>query len=593
MFRNSYTGHLSGLREKIKIYKAAGILIPQADRFQNEYIQSSDNYLEWLTGFTGSAGLAIVLKDKAALFVDGRYTLQAADQVNINDFSIEPYTLLSIIQWLTTNCINNKSILYDPWLHTIQQIEGYNISLQTIDLTLKPCIPNFLEELAIDRPPYQFSAFEVHDEQWAGETTKNKLQIFLDNLLKRDGDSFIITYPQSISWTLNIRCESAHHNPACSSYMIINKDGLIAAFAPLLNVTDRLKQHCGKQVSWYDIKDFEGYLENLRGKKVILDPALVPNQIFLVLKKLQSTIIYTTDPSILARAVKNKIEQRGMENAHKKDGVAVINFLSWLDKEVHARPIYELEAADYLLKERQKQLDFRDESFAIVSAAGAHGAIVHYKPTLATNAFVKPNMLYLVDSGGHYNNGTTDVTRTVAVGEPTLEQKDHFTRVLKGHIALAQAIFPIGTTGHQLDILARQFLWQVGLDYDHGTGHGVGSYLNVHEGPHQISKRLNTTPLQPGMVVTNEPGYYKKDEYGIRIENIMLVESVQVEKEREVLGFKTLTLVPIDHRLIKFSLLNESERQWLNDYHKRIYDELHDQVDEEAKIWLFEATKKL
>ena len=589
--KQDYLGRLKLLREKISAQNAQGLIVPYNNCFQSEYMADCDHRLAWLTGFKGSAGLAVVLIDTAALFVDGRYTLQASQEIGKHRFSVQPYSLDSIKKWLEQETLERQILLYDPWLHTVQQLASYQKHLDPLGVILQPCKENLIDEIWIDRPALPIHPYIPHLECWSGKSSQDKLIPILENMRSKHADHHIITCPESVSWLLNIRGHDSPFTPSCQVFVVINHEGMVWVFGDLDKVTNEVRFHCGSFVLWMEPQQFLPIISSFSSKKILADFAQLPQKVFECLRQAKASVVHENDPCLLGRALKNAVEQKGAEAAHQRDGVAVINFLAWLDRSYRERQITEIEAADYLLEQRKKQEHFQEESFPTISAMGPHGAIVHYHANGLTNAILLGNSLYLIDSGGQYLDGTTDITRTIAIGEPTPEQKGHFTRVLKGHIALATAIFPVGTIGQQLDVLARQFLWQIGLDYEHSTGHGIGSYLNVHEGPHRIGKKGEGVALHAGMLVTNEPGYYNAGAYGIRIESVLLVVPMPKNGEGTFLRFKTLTLVPIDHRLIDMSLLTEQEISWINDYHSRVYDELSIKVDEHAKAWLQQATK--
>ena len=593
VMEQEHSQRLKSLRERISCQNAWGVMVPYNNCFQSEYMADCDHRLAWLTGFKGSAGLAIILENQAALFVDGRYTLQAPQEVDSHSYSVQPCGFDSIKEWLGKQPTKGGVLLYDPWLHTVHQVAAYHKHLDPLGIILEPCETNLVEEIWVDRPAVPCHPFLPHPEQWSGKGFKDKLLPILENMHSKNADYFIVTCPESLSWLLNIRGNDAPFTPSCQAFSVIDHQGHVQGFTDLRKVTDDIRIHCGHSVSWFDFQLFLTVVSSFVDKKVLADFSQLPQKVFDCLKKATAKILHETDPCILGRALKNDVEQKGAAATHQRDSVAVINFLAWLEKTCPLQPITESQAADYLLKQRQNQVNFQGESFPTISAIGAHAAIVHYNPDPLTNAVLSENALYLIDSGGQYLDGTTDTTRTIAIGNPNAEQKDRFTRVLKGHIALSTIVFPPETTGQQLDILARQFLWQVGLDYEHSTGHGIGSYLNVHEGPHRIGKRGEGVALQPGMLVTNEPGYYKTGEYGIRIESVLLVVRVQKNKGEDWLGFKTLTLVPIDHHLIDVSLLTVQEIKWINDYHARIYNKLSTKVDAQTKGWLQQATKDI
>ncbi len=593
VMEQEHSQRLKSLRERISLQNAWGAMAPYSNCFQSEYMADRDHHLEWLTGFKGSAGLAIVLETQAALFVDGRYTLQAHQEVDGHSYSVQPCGFDSIKEWLGQQSTKGGILLYDSWLQTVQQVAAYRKHLDPLGIILKSCDANLVEEIWYDRPAVSCHPFLPHPERWSGKNFKEKLKPILEEMHLKNADYFIVTCPESISWLLNIRGNDTPFTPSCQAFVIIDHQGQVQGFTDLKKITDDVRAHCGPSVSWFNFQLFLDVASSFVDKKVLADFSQLPQKVFDCLKKATAKVFHEPDPCILGRALKNEVEQKGAEVTHQRDSVAVINFLAWLERTYPLQSITESKASDYLLEQRQKQANFQGESFPTISAVGPNAAIVHYHPDPSTSAVIGGNSLYLIDSGGQYLDGTTDTTRTVAIGKPTAEQKDRFTRVLKGHIALSTIVFPSGTTGQQLDVFARQFLWQVGLDYEHSTGHGIGSYLNVHEGPHRIGKRGEGAVLQLGMLVTNEPGYYKTGEYGIRIESVMLVVPVQKNEGGTFLGFKTLTLVPIDHHLIDISLLTAQEIKWINDYHARIYNELSARVDEQTEVWLQQATESI
>ncbi|MBY0462897.1 MAG: aminopeptidase P family protein, partial [Alphaproteobacteria bacterium] len=526
--------HLEDLRNFLKGNQYEGIIVPRVNCFQGEYVAPFEERLAWLTGFTGSAGFAIVLVEKACLFVDGRYTLQAQRQVNLSMFETKGFSQAEIRKWLVEHLPSNGIILYDPWLHTVQQFKEWKLLVAEAGGVLQASEENPIDKIWKDKPTSPLKPIVPHPLQWSGQESIEKRQRICRILEQAKVSSLILTSPDSIAWLLNIRGGDVRYTPICHAFVILRTDASVDVYVHLGKVTDEIREYCGPTVRWNAGETFIEDLTYLEGN-ILLDPKQSPQKIVETLQEAGVKIIYGDDPCVIMRAVKNTVELRGAHAAHQRDGAAMINFLAWLDKNVFSMEITEIDAAKYLESERRKQFNFQDLSFSSISSAGPNAAIVHYHPTPETNTILKENSLYLIDSGGQYLEGTTDITRTVAIGEPSEEQKDRYTRVLKGHIALASAIFPVGTTGTQLDVLARLYLWKVGLDFDHGTGHGVGSYLNVHEGPHRISKIANSVALQPGMIVSNEPGYYKTGEYGIRLENLITVIKSPVSGEREML----------------------------------------------------------
>ena len=555
------------LREHLATAGFAAFIVPHTDEFQGEFISPHADRLQWLTGFTGSAGMAVVTQNKAAFFTDGRYTLQAKKEVP-SSYEIYNTSDKTASQWLQEILGPDDKVGYDPGLFTEAQLQRYTSPLV-------PISPNPIDELWTDRPPAPRDFIQRHPLDFAGENSESK-RIRIGAGLK--ADQVLITACDSIAWLLNIRGNDVPHTPLVHSVCLLRKDGSYDLFVDLIKMNGEayayLQQGGGRVIEYAQVLT---HLSALRGSCQV-DPQTTPVAIVETLKKAGVSLQRETDPCTLLKAIKNKVEIEGAKAAHLQDGIALCCFFAWLEK----HDATELSAAAQLREFRQQGQYFKDLSFEAISGFGAHGAIIHYRVTPSSDCSLQGNGLYLLDSGGQYLNGTTDVTRTIAIGTPTAEQKDRYTRVLKGHIALAQAVFPKGTTGSQVDPLARQFLWQVGEDYVHGTGHGVGSYLGVHEGPHNVSPRHNATPLSPGMILSNEPGYYKEGEYGIRIENLMVV----VEKFNGFYGFETLTLVPLDKRLIEMSLLTELEKEWIATYHQRIFKTLSPHVEGEALVWL-------
>jgi Xaa-Pro aminopeptidase len=584
--------HLLELRNFLKNSRYDGIIVPKVNCFQGEYVAPFEERLSWLTGFTGSAGFAIVLLDKACLFTDGRYTLQAQKQIDRSVFEVRGVSQAEIRKWLQEYMPSNALIAYDPWLHTVQQFKEWKLLISDLGGIIRACEENPIDKLWQNKPVVPIRPVVPHPLKWSGQESFEKRKRICRILEEAKVRGLVLSSPDSIAWLLNIRGGDTRYNPICHAFSILRADASVDVYLNLEKVTDLVRDYCGPMVRWNASETLIEDLINLEGS-ILLDPKQTPQKIFETLQGTSAKIIYGDDPCVVMRAVKNTVELRGAHAAHQRDGLAVISFLTWIDKNVSSMKITELDAAKYLELQRRKQSNFQDLSFLSISSAGANAAIVHYHPTPETNAILEKNSLYLIDSGGQYLDGTTDITRTIVIGEPTEEQKDRYTRVLKGHIALASAIFPVGTTGTQLDVLARLYLWQAGLDFDHGTGHGVGSYLNVHEGPHRISKVMNSVALQPGMIVSNEPGYYKVGEYGIRIENLITVVRSPVSGDREMLAFENLTLVPYNKKLIDIKKLSPEEKCWIDNYHKKIWQTLSPYLESEEINWLKEATSEL
>jgi Xaa-Pro aminopeptidase len=585
-------GRLALLRRELAAQGLDGFVVPRADEHQGEYVPARGQRLFWLTGFTGSAGIAVVLTEQAALFVDGRYTLQAALQVDSECFEIRHLIEEPPAMWLGEVLRQDAVLGYDPWLHTPSEVERLRAATERAGAVLRPVAGNPLDRVWRDRPPAPLAPVVPHPETFAGEGAASK-RARLGRALAASGvEAAVLTLPESIAWLLNIRGGDVPHTPLPLSFAILHRDGEVALFIDPRKLTRGVERHLGNSVRLLPPERLGPELDALAaaGTKVQVDPASAASWIRDRLVAAGAVIHDAADPCLVPKACKNPIEIDGTRAAHRRDGAALTRFLAWLAHEAPRGGLAEIAASDRLEVLRREGDHFRDLSFPTISGAGANGAIVHYRASPETERLLEPGSLYLLDSGAQYLDGTTDVTRTIAIGEPSAEMRDRFTRVLKGHIQLALARFPRGTTGTQLDAFARRGLWQVGLDYDHGTGHGVGSYLGVHEGPQRISKAANAQPLLPGMIVSNEPGYYKTGAYGIRIENLVLVEPVAEGGEREMLGFETLTLAPIDRNLIEPALLDRDEIAWLDAYHARVRDLLSPLLDTATGAWLAAAT---
>lgn len=573
---------LQQLRKEIKKHKGVGFVIPSNDEFQSEYCPDSAKRLEYLTGFSGSNGIAIVLNDKAAFFTDGRYTIQAKAQVSSKDYEIYNLADKNPWQWLLENTKKGK-LLLDPMLHTQSNYKKYESVC-----AVKSVNENLIDLIWQGRPKKPQSRVQPHALKYAGESVDSKLEKITDKIKGEGGDSAIIAAPDSVCWLLNIRGDDVACSPLILAYAIVNKKGRIKLFIEKDRLSSQATEHLGDKIEIINPAKLASEVKALKGR-VLIDPNSAPYWFFD--KIAEKNTIYAADICQLPKACKNKVEIKGAYKAHIIDGVAVTKFLFWLDKVIGKEPVSEISASNRLLEFRQEAKEFQQPSFDTISGFGSNGAIVHYHSTEATNKELKGNGLFLLDSGGQYKEGTTDITRTIAIGKPTKEQKRNFTLVLKGHIALASMVFPEGITGSQLDSMARQYLWQNGLDFDHGTGHGVGSYLGVHEGPQRISKMPNNVALRPGMIISNEPGYYKEGEYGIRIENLITVikKDEFSKNDKEFYGFETLTVVPIDLKLIDISILDKVEINWLNDYHKRVLSDIKHGLDSDLQKWYKES----
>ena len=584
---------LARLRRELAARTLDGFVVPRSDEHQGEYVPPRGQRLAWLTGFTGSAGLAIVLRDRAALFVDGRYTLQAAQQVDGGLFEIRHLIDEPPARWLETALAAGMLLGYDPWLHTPHEVARFRAAAEKAGAALRAVSDNPLDRVWADQPAAPLAPVVPHPERFAGESAASKRTRLGRALAEAGAAAAVLTMPELIAWLLNIRGGDVPHTPLPLSFAILRQDGSVTLFIDPRKLAPGLDRHLGNGVTVVPPEELGPALDALaaEGGRVQADPASAASWIFDRLETAKAKILQAADPCLLPKACKNAAELDGTRAAHRRDGAALTRFLAWLAHEAPKGGLREIAASDRLEAIRREGEYFRDLSFPTISGAGSNGAIVHYRAMPETEKRLEPGTLYLLDSGAQYLDGTTDVTRTVAIGEPTQEMRDRFTRVLKGHIALALARFPKGTTGTQLDGFARRGLWQAGLDYDHGTGHGVGSYLGVHEGPQRISKAPSAQPLLPGMIVSNEPGYYKTGAYGIRIENLVLVQPSNGAAEREMLGFETLTLAPIDRALVEPSLLEDEEIAWLDHYHAHVREVLTPLVDPATAAWLTAATR--
>jgi Xaa-Pro aminopeptidase len=587
---------LQELRAELTKLGIDGFVLPRADRFQNEYVAPSEERLAWLTGFTGSAGTAVILGDRAALFVDGRYTLQAKDQVDLSNFTIVPVAETSPEKWIEKNLPSGARLGYDPWLHTVDGAERLAKAATAAGGSVHPLDGNPVDAIWAGRPAEPSGAIVLHEIRYAGEYAASKLGRIKGELANLRADTLVISDPHAIAWAFNIRGSDVAHTPLPLACAIVPQDGRPTLYADNSKLTNAVR-HKLEEVT--DIRDSSAFVRDLGAlgsahKTVRLDQATGADKIARIIREAGGKITSGPDPIAMMKAVKNPVEIEGAREAHRRDGAAVAKFLAWLERETHGNTVTEIDAVEALETCRRETGLLKDISFPTISGSGPNGAIVHYRVTRATNRRISQGELFLIDSGGQYEDGTTDITRTVVIGEPTNEMRERFTLVLKGHIAIARAIFPDGISGAQLDPFARQFLWEAGLDFDHGTGHGVGSYLSVHEGPARISK-LGNVPLKRGMILSNEPGYYKAGNYGIRIENLLLVTEAPNAPggEKSLNTFETLTMVPIDNRLIDTSMLTSEEISWIEIYHAKVAAALYPLVDADTKAWLEVATRPL
>ncbi|HEY4266079.1 MAG TPA: aminopeptidase P family protein [Micropepsaceae bacterium] len=588
---------LAALRAGLAVRGVQGFLVPRADEHQGEYVPKRAERLAWLTGFTGSAGAAVVLIEKAAIFVDGRYTLQVRNQTDTNLFETLDIMNDGLANWIEANLPQGARLGYDPWLHTQGAVERLKQAVERAGGQLVALESNPLDAVWPDQPGPPRAHAVPHAIELAGETSVSKRSRLAENLKKRGADAAVLTMPDSVCWLLNIRGADVPHTPFALAFAILNADSSVDLFLDAKKRSPELLEHLGNEVHLRAPEDFGPALDALKGKTALADPVWAASAIFQRLEKAGARIIRGADLCQLPKACKNAAELDGTRRAHIRDGQALTRFLAWFAAEAPKGSLTEIDTVEKLESFRAATGALKDVSFDSISGAGPHGAIVHYRVTKKTNRRIENGQLFLIDSGAQFVDGTTDVTRTVAVGAPSAEMRDRFTRVLKGHIQLALARFPVGTTGAQLDAFARRPLWEAGLDYGHGTGHGVGSYLSVHEGPQSISSRGTVQALKPGMICSNEPGYYKTGEYGIRIENLVVVREPApiADGEKPMLGFETITLAPIDLHCVEPAMLTPDETRWLNAYHARVREAVAPAFagDEKGRLWLEQATRAI
>jgi Xaa-Pro aminopeptidase len=584
---------LAALRAELKVRGLDGFVVPRADRFQNEYVPPSDERLAWLTGFTGSAGLAIVLAERAVLFVDGRYQVQVREEVDGEIFAIEHLVDNPPPAWIKANLPAGAQLGYAPWLHTVDGAERLAKACSEARATLLAVDDNPIDVVWTDRPEPPLGAVVAHELRYAGEESSSKIARIQAEVAGNAAEMLMVSDPHAVSWLFNIRGSDVPHTPVVLAFATVPKEGRPTIFVDLRKVGNEIRSRLEEIADVRPNAAFERDLAALgrEHRAVWLDPATCPEAIARLIVDNGGSVVRGSDPIAPMKSVKNRIEIDGARAAQLRDGAAVTRFLAWFDRQAPRGELNEIDAVEALESFRRDTGLLKDISFPTISGAGPNGAIVHYRVTRRSNRRIASNELFLLDSGGQYEDGTTDITRTVAVGIPTAEMRRNFTLVLKGHIAIARAVFPDGTTGAQLDSFARQYLWRAGLDFDHGTGHGVGSYLSVHEGPARISK-LGNVALKRGMILSNEPGYYRADAYGIRIENLVLVtEAAPVPgAEKPLNAFETLTLVPIDTRLIEPAMLTADERTWFDAYQARVREALAPILDTTTRAWLLAAT---
>ena len=576
------------LRAEITKENTVAFLVPKGDKHNGENISPSEERLKWLTGFTGSTGTCIVTLKKAIVFLDGRYLLQGKKEIDTKVFEILNSTEISPQKWLKENILKDEKIAFDPWLHNFSEIEN----LKKEDFFLKPT-NNLIDKIWVDKPAVESSVLNTYPTKYAGQTVEKKFEMLQKKLEKENCTMTFISSPESIMWLLNIRGCDIEFTPTASCFAVVTNKNISLIIDPK-KVKKSVKALLPSFVGIVEEDLLDSFLARFIKQKILVNPKTLPYVIAFQLSA-QNKLVKGKDPCESLKSIKNETEIKGMKAAQERDGVVLARFFHWLEKEIHLRKEFtEIEAVEKLNSLRSDAYNFSSLSFSTIAGAGKNGAIVHYRVTPKTNTKLKNGDLFLCDSGSQYLEGTTDITRTISVGNsPTAKQKKYFTLVLKGHIAVANAVFPDGVTGSQIDSLARQFLWREGADYAHGTGHGVGAYLNVHEGPQGLSQK-NNTPLKAGMILSNEPAYYKENDFGIRIENMMLVKEFENKTtesiDRKMLGFETITLVPISISLIDKKMLTKDEKNWINNYHKTVFKTISPILNGEVRKWLKKAT---
>ncbi|ANB95776.1 aminopeptidase P family protein [Vibrio parahaemolyticus] len=591
---NDTLSRVNAIREWLAQHNIDALLIPHEDEYLGEYVPAHNERLHWLTGFTGSAGAAVITKDKAAIFVDGRYTVQVTKQVPSDLFEYRHLIEEPALDWIQDNLTANASVAIDPRMHSSAWLDMAQAKLAG-KLELNILSSNPIDELWHDRPAPVVSDVRLMPTKAVGQSSESKRKEIAQLVAKAGADSAVITALDSICWLLNVRGLDVSRLPVLLSHAILHADSSVEYFLDPARLPAEFEAHVGTGVTVHHPEALQSRLEAMSGKKVLLDPAISNAWFKLVLQNAGASVIAAADPCLMPKAAKNEVEIAGMKACHIRDGVAMSKFLCWLDAEVATGNLHdEATLADRLEAFRKEDPTLMDLSFDTISAAGGNAAMCHYNhENQPEPGKLELNTLYLVDSGGQYLDGTTDITRTIAIGQPSAEMIKQFTLALKGHIGVARARFPKGTRGYQIDTLARQHLWAEGYDYDHGTGHGVGHFLSVHEGPASISKKQIDVPLTEGMVLSNEPGYYRADAFGIRIENLELVVETPTNGDFPVLSFESLTRCPIDKRNINVDMLTRPELAWLNDYHQKVWEQISPLVEGEVKEWLREATLPL
>ncbi|GGY56392.1 Xaa-Pro aminopeptidase [Bacterioplanes sanyensis] len=586
---------LGQIREIMAEQGLDAYVVATFDEYLSEYVPARNQRLHWLTGFTGSAGAAVVLADKASMFVDGRYTVQVRQQVDADAFEYRHLIEEPHGEWLTQQLAAGAKVGIDSRMFSLNSFNRLRDTLDKAGIELVAQDQHPVDQLWQDRPAEEVHKGILMPLEYTGISSAEKRQQIAEQLQQDKLDAALLFAADSVAWLLNVRGRDIPCMPVILGYALIDANAQVTWFTNAEKLPDGFYEHVGDGVTVLSEAEAPAMFAQLKGKRVLADPATANAWTQLTLQQAGAELVAGRDPVLLPKACKNPTEQNGMRQAHIRDGVAEVKFLHWLDNALHAgESLNEADVADKLFSFRAQQDKFKEVSFDTISAAGSNAAMCHYNHNNGTPAELPKQGVYLVDSGGQYLDGTTDITRTIAIGEPDGEVKQQFTRVLKGHIALQNARFPRGTTGAQLDVLARQFLWQHGFDFDHGTGHGVGAYLSVHEGPQGISKAANSVDLRPGMVLSNEPGYYKAGAYGIRCENLIMVREAEgLGGEKPMLEFEVLTMAPFDLRLVDKELMTADEIRWLNGYHQQVYDTLAEFLDEPERHWLAQATQAI
>lgn len=585
---------LAALRAELARRGLDGYIVPRADAHQNEYVPPGEERLAWLTGFTGSAGLLVVLPEAAGLFVDGRYTLQAPAQVDTGVITVLPLAAIRPEKWIETHLPKGASLGFDSWRTTLDGRERFAKAVAAAGGILAAVEDDPLDIVWTDRPSPPAAPIRLLDLSVAGEEPGAKLRRVREALAADRLDAALISDPHATAWLLNIRGADVAHTPLPLTWSLVPAEGRPMLFVDPAKLPDHVHAVLERVCDVWPAAALDGALREFApGRTIRVDQATCPVRLANLIDAAGGTVSKGADPIALLKARKNAAEIAGMRAAHLRDGVALVRFLAWFDAHAAEGRLTEIDAVEALETFRRASGNLSDISFPTIAGAGENGAIVHYRVSRSTNRPIKPGELFLIDSGAQYPDGTTDVTRTLAVGAPTAEMRRHYTLVLKGHLALTRAVFPAGVSGAQLDPLARQYLWAAGLDFDHGTGHGVGAGLSVHEGPARISQ-LGHLALAEGMILSNEPGFYRTGAYGIRIENLIIVEARQVEDaEKPCLGFSTLTLAPYDRRLIDLSLLDGAEREAVDRYHRLVREAIAPLLDPPTAGWLADATAPL